>query len=424
MTDHLTALPTRALFDDRLSRACAHAERQRGELAIMVIDLDRFKPVNDRFGHAAGDAVLREVACRLLGAVREADTVARLGGDEFGVVLLGLGGAEVRATALRIHEALERSFQVGEAEIALDASIGIALFPANGRVPGELLRHADAAMYIAKHGGLQYAFAETGGLLLKHERVTLQSEVAAAVEHGELLLHYQPRLDLATGATSCFEALLRWAHPTRGLTPAAAFIPSVDAVLARKVLASALENALREAAVWHRDTGNAAVAVNVDGATLRDPKFPYRFASLLERYDVDPTRVEVDIPFAAVGADVDAVVKAAHLLADLGVVLVLDDFAGTRFAPSIIGALPISRLKLDAALVQAASDSLVDGALLSATVSFAQRLGLTVAAEGVETAEILAFVRDVGVDHVQGYHVGRPVAADAVVGFAALGSAA
>ena len=424
LTDHLTALPTRALFDDRLTRACVQADREGGELAIMVIDLDRFKPVNDEFGHAAGDAVLREVACRLVGAVREADTVARLGGDEFGVVLLGLGGAEVRATALRIHEILDRNFHVGDAHIALDASVGIALYPANGRTPAELLHHADAAMYAAKHAGLQYAFAETGGVLLKHERATLRSELAEGVRRGELLLHYQPRIDLATGVTSCFEALLRWMHPTRGILPAAAFVPSVDGALARRLFASTLENTLAEVAMWQRETLDASIAVNIDEPSLRDPRFPHRFATLLERYGVDPARVEVDIPFAAVGTDVEPVVKSAHRLAELGVVLVLDDFAGNRFAPSVIGALPISRLKLDASLVHAASSSSVDGALLSATVSFAQRLGLTVAAEGVEDAAILAFVRELGVDHAQGFHVGRPVEAHGVVDLAALGSAA
>jgi diguanylate cyclase (GGDEF)-like protein len=414
LRDPLTGLPTRRLFEDRIAHAVAKSSRDGDGVALLVMDLDRFKDVNDTFGHGAGDALLQEVACRVLGAVREVDTVARIGGDEFAVVLSGADEAAARETVQRICATLEAPLEIAGGLVPLSASIGVALHPEDGDSPAALVEHADSAMYTAKRSGTGFAFYDLAARATEAARRTLTKELRAAIGTSQLELHYQPRLDLASDRLSTVEALLRWRHPSRGLLPANAFM--LDAArygLAGAIFDQALAAAFAQAGEWQRDGLDVDISINLDQHSLE--RLPARIERLLDEHNVDPERIEIDIPEDAIVSDFTRARTVANELAALGLALVVDDFGTGRHASlAALGEFPLEKLKLGASFVRAALTSPRERAIAHATVGLAHRLQLEVVAEGVEDAASLEFVRGLEVDHAQGYFVGHPVDASTI----------
>lgn len=415
LRDQLTGLPTRRLFDDRIARAVAMSSRTGSGVALMALDIDRFKDVNDTFGHAAGDVVLQEVACRVVGAVRDVDTVARIGGDELAVVLIGADEAAARETVQRIRAALDVPLEIGGGRVPMSASIGVALHPRDGDTPAALAEHADTAMYTAKRARTGFAFYDVSVRATAAARRALADELGAAIGTDQLVLHYQPRLDLASGRLTSVEALLRWRHPSRGLLSADAFMADAARYgLGRAIFDQALAAAFAQAGAWHGDGLDIGISINVDPRTL-EGRLPARIEQLLDEHEVDARRIEIDIPEDAIVSDFARARNVANELAALGLALVIDDFGTGRHASlAALGAFPLEKVKLGAAFLRAALTSPRERAIAQATIGLAHRLCLDVVAEGVEDAEALDHARQLGVDHAQGYFVGRPIDASSI----------
>jgi diguanylate cyclase (GGDEF)-like protein len=411
--DSLTGLPNRTLFDDRLERALAQSERDGGGAAVMVIDLDRFKDVNDTHGHSAGDAVLRAAAERLATTLRDCDTVARIGGDEFGVVLTGIDLDGARESATRMHAALTAPFAVGDVVVDVGASVGVALHPVHGAAADVLVPMADTAMYDAKRAGVSYAIFDVVAASSIADRRTLSRELRGAVAQGDLLLHYQPRIDLRTEKLASVEALARWMHPTRGLLAATSFIPLADeSGLGTAICDHVLSGAAAQSAAWEEDGLPLTVAVNVDTRSLADGTFPARVARIFDRHGVKAERFELEIDESAIVAALVRDRGVVVALAAVGAQIVVDDFGSGNAALGYLADVPISKLKLHGPLLRRAASSARERVVVDATVSLAHDLGLEVVAEGVEDEAALEFVRSLGCDYAQGYHLGAPAPAD------------
>ena len=412
--DALTGLPNRVLLLDRMDQALATASRQAGEVAVMLIDLDRFKEINDTLGHSYGDELLRQVGPRLESVLREGDTVARLGGDEFAVLLPVVeGAAEAQAVAGRLRESLHRRFEVQGVALDVEASVGIALAPWHGSDTEELLRNADIAMYVAKE-------VKAGAVVFEPEehgtgptRLNVLGDLRTALERGdELFLHYQPKITLDGGRIEGLEALLRWQHPERGLVPPSEFIPVAEGTgiiigLTEHVLGMALTQ-IRE---W-RDTGLAVpVAVNLSARCLLDASLPDLVACLLDRHGVPASLLRLEVTESAVMSDAARCMDVLQRLHELGVRLSIDDF-GTGYSSMVhLRRLPVDELKIDRSFVLGMTTMAQDAVLVRTAIDLGHNLGLTVVAEGVEELQHASALRDLGCDIAQGYHFARPMPA-------------
>ncbi len=406
--DMLTDLPNRVLFTDRLDQVAIQARRNGTVAAALLLDLDRFKEINDALGHESGDQLLRHIGKRIAQRLRAQDTVARLGGDEFGIVLPGLAHPQdAVAVAEDISAALEETFNIDDIEIDVRASIGVACTD-DGDDAATLLRHADVAMYVAKrsHSGIELYSKQHD--VFNAERLALASEVRRALEQHELVLHYQPKIDLRTGKADSVEALVRWQHPTRGLLGPGEFLPVVESThLIKPLTLYVLDEALRQAHAWNATGDRVRVAVNLAAACAGDTRLPGQVAEMLTRHDVDPALLEIELTETAVLDDPTRARAVLEALAELGVRSSVDDF-GTGYASiAYLTGLPISTLKIDQSFV---SDLSAPGSLAVAryTIELARTLGLATVAEGVETAESLELLRALGCDEVQGYFFARP----------------
>jgi diguanylate cyclase (GGDEF)-like protein len=391
--DALTGLPNRTLFEDRLERALAQSLREGNGAAVMVIDIDRFKEINDTHGHAAGDAVLRVVAERLACTLRSSDTVARLGGDEFGVVLGGIDIDGARESAVRMQDALAPTIDIYSTPTEVSASIGIAVHPQHGDGADMLVQRADIAMYDAKRAGVGYAVFDAAAASTVAERRRLAAELRGVVARRELCVHYQPRIDLRSGEMVAVEALARWRHPTLGLLAADEFMTlAEESGLGTAICDHVFAEVAAQCAAWTRDGVPLAVAVNVDARSLVDPAFPKRVGRMLAAHDVVPESVEFELSESAL---LTALSRARHVvfeLAELGVQLVVDDFGTGYSSLGYLAHVPISKLKLDRSLVLRAAASSRERIVVAATVALAHELGLEVVAEGVEDEEVGARV--------------------------------
>ncbi len=415
--DHLTGLPNRVLLRARLDQAMAQARRDQGRLAMLFIDLDRFKDINDSLGHHIGDALLVEVAQRLRQVVRGNDIVARLGGDEFVLVLAGLeegdGGASAAATvAGKVLQALRQPIRVEGHELHTGASIGITLFPQDGEDIDALMKGADAAMYHAKGAGRGgYHFYTPAMNLASQERLAMEQGLRTAIERGELFLQYQPQVAVAGLETDAVEALLRWRHPTLGLVSPARFIPVAEetgqiAAIGRWVL----DEALAQLALW-RGAGltGLRVAVNVSAQQLRDDQFAPTVAAALLRHGVPGAALELEVTESTAMRDPLRTAVQLQQLRQLGVSLAIDDFGTGYSSLAYLKQLPLNHLKLDRSFVMDIERDPNDAAICAATITLAHALGLTVVAEGVETLAQLDYLRDLHCDLVQGYLFSRPL---------------
>jgi diguanylate cyclase (GGDEF)-like protein len=420
--DPLTDLPNRTLFEDRLSHAVARnarsdervAERHHEKLAVMFVDLDGFKPVNDCFGHGVGDIVLKEVAQRMRGIARKSDTVARVGGDEFLLLMEdAVSAADVATLARRVIEALQQPFEADGQRIEVSASIGVAIYPEHGD-RAKLIAHADAAMYAAKRtGGNTFALFEAHMETDPQAELNLQSDLRHAVQRGELMLHYQPKVDGAGGQILGVEALLRWKHPQRGLVGPNVFIPLAERFgLICQIGAWVIEEACRQMHVWSTQGMRMRVAINLSAHQLRDETLAERICQALERHEVDPAYLLCEITESVAMEDIEVTQRAFEGLATIGVYLSIDDFGTGYSSLSYLRQLPARQLKIDRSFVKDLEESRDARAVVEAVVDLAHALELSVVAEGVETEGQREILVRLGCDELQGFLFARPMPAN------------
>jgi len=413
--DALTGLPNRALLNDRLGQAIALAQRNRELLALLFIDLDRFKTVNDSLGHSTGDSLLRAVADRLVACVRATDTVARLGGDEFVVLLTDIKQAVDSAqVAQKAVESLSQPFRVGKHVLHITPSIGICTFPHDGHDVDTLMRNADAAMYHAKEMGRNnYQFFTQSMNLITHERLELENDLRHALERHELSLHYQPQIDLKTGAIVGFEALARWEHPQRGSVPPSEFIHvAEEAGLIHPIGEFVLGEACKQARIWHAaGFPQLQVAVNCSAKQFRRKGMVEAVAKLLQELELSADSLELEITESVMLQHPEQVVDWFRELTQMGLQLSIDDFGTGYSSLSYLKRFPIQKLKIDQSFVRDISHDPDDAAIVRAIIAMAHSLELVVIAEGVETAEQLAFLKSFGCDKAQGFYFSKPLPA-------------
>ncbi|SNT06546.1 diguanylate cyclase (GGDEF) domain-containing protein [Geodermatophilus pulveris] len=415
LTDELTGLPNRRLLTDRLDRALAFGTRKGLTSAVLLIDLDRFKEVNDTLGHDYGDDLLRSVAARLTAAFRTSDTVARLGGDEFAVLL-----PEVADQPAAIEQAerclalLREPFVVQGFNLGVDASIGVALCPHHGCAADEVMRAADVAMYEAKadrRGVLVYERSLDGH---SPSRLALLGELRQALQDDQLVLYYQPKVDVTLGRVTGAEALVRWQHPERGLVPPGDFIPVAEGSgLILPLTMYTLEAAVAQAKAW-LDAGQAIqVAVNLSPRCLVEPTIPDQVRQLLHRHGLPARLLRLELTESTVMADPERALGALMELRNLGVAISIDDFGTGYSSMSYLKRLPVDELKIDRSFVMDMLAEGHDAVLVRSSIDLGHNLGLAVVAEGVEDEETLTALRALGCDVVQGYHLARPMPASA-----------
>jgi len=410
--DNLTALPNRALYYAQVQEALEDGEAGTA-FAIMIIDLDRFKEINDTLGHYAGDQLLRQIGPRINDVLRDVDTIARLGGDEFAVLVPDIKN-EVAAlqVAERIQEALEVPFTVEGLALDVDASIGIALYPDHGVSLDDLVRRADVAMYMAKeaHTGYEMYAPERDQHSLG--RLTLLGELRRAIDNGELVLHYQPKADLNTNRIVAAEALVRWEHPREGLLAPDKFIPLAERTgMMRPLTLFVLNSALRQCREWHAAGQPLGVAVNLSARNLLDLRFPDEVQRLLTTWQVAPAWLELEITESAVMVDPSRAMHVLARLSEMGVGVSLDDF-GTGYSSLIyLKRLPVNEVKIDKSFITHMTEEENDALIVESTIDLARSLGLRVVAEGVETEDVLQLLGNLGCDMAQGYFLGRPMPA-------------
>lgn len=410
--DALTALPNRSLFDDRLRQALARADRGGG-FAVCFIDLDRFKLINDSLGHGAGDAVLVEVARRLGAVCRGADTLARLAGDEFVMLLEGMGNSEAAAAiACRILAGLAPPVHAGGRDIDVAASLGLALYPDDGGDIESLLRNADAAMYAAKAAGRNtFRFYDEAMNRRASQRLALETDLRRAVARRQLELFYQPQIRSADGRLAGVEALLRWRHPERGLVSPVEFIPlAEEAGMITELGEWALAEAARQIVAWRQQGIEVLrMAVNLSPRQFHAADLADRLERILATAGAPNEWIELEITESAAMTHPEGAVQVLQRLHERGIQVAMDDFGTGHSSLAMLRTLPLNVLKLDRSFVQHLPESETDAAVATAVVTLARRLGLSVVAEGVETAAQQQFLTEIGCDLLQGFLFARPL---------------
>jgi diguanylate cyclase (GGDEF)-like protein len=415
VTDDLTGLGNRRQLLDELRAAIESGER---EVALLLIDLDGFKELNDTLGHHAGDEVLRQIGPRLQEALEQDDTLARLGGDEFAVVLDPGDETSASAAGLRLRAALERSFAVGGIRVHIDASIGIALFPQHARDALGLLQRADVAMYEAKRTRTGHEVYLPARDTHSRRRLELLGELREGLAGGELILHYQPKADLATGEVHGVEALVRWAHPKRGLLMPSDFLPLADhSGLGRSLTAFVLDRALQEIGERRRDGFDLSVAVNLSPADLLDLGLPSDVARALAHHGFPASALRLEVSEDAVMADPERSLDVLRELRAIGVATALDDFGTGQVSLGHLKHLGVDEIKIDRSFVMRLGHDARDAAIVHTTVDLGRRLGMRVVAEGVETADAWDALALLNCDEAQGFFLGRPMTATALAGW-------
>jgi diguanylate cyclase len=411
--DTLTGLPNRALFVDRLTHAIDASRRGGRRFAVFVLDLDRFKLINDSLGHGFGDRMLQQVGLRLHSIMRRSDTVARFGGDEFLLVVDEDDRTEITRIANRIMHVLGEPVKIDSSELHTAASIGISTFPADGDDPDRLIAHADAAMYSAKRaGGNCIRFFTAGMSRFTQERFDLENDLHRALAMGEFELHYQPKVEMTGGVVSGVEALIRWHHPTRGMVPPATFIPIAEETgLIFPIGEWVLREACRQARDWQVRGLPLRVAVNLSAVQFRQSGLLPIIRSTLEQTKLPPQHLEIELTESTVMTSAAASVALLQQLAGMGISLAIDDFGMGYSCLSYLRRLPIDRLKIDRSFVREMDAEAGSAHIVQAIVSLAHSLRMRVVAEGVETAEQLDRLHRMGCNEYQGYYFSAPASA-------------
>jgi len=414
--DSLTDLPNRSSFEESLHRRLTQPRASAQRAAVMLIDLDRFKEVNDTLGHHAGDALLRLIGPRIVDLVPDTGVVARFGGDEFAVLLSDVANeGEALTMAVQIGKALEEPFRIDEFNLEVQASIGVALFPDHGAATDTLIKRADIAMYVAKR--LQSGVEPYDPDQDHHStrRLALVSELRKAIIDGEIVLYYQPKLDLRTGRIDAVEALVRWIHPQLGIVPPAEFIPVAEHTgLIRPLTNHVLATATQQAAAWRASGQQVAVAINLSARNLHDSGIVQEVSDNLGLYDLPPECLRLEITESSIMADPTGARRILEHLHDMGLGLSIDDFGTGYSSLAYLQNLPVSEIKIDRSFVTNLVESPANQVIVRSTIDLARNLGLMSTAEGVETGPALQWLRDAGCDQAQGYHIARPMTAEAL----------
>ena len=415
--DGLTGLPNRAMFNEQLEQAVRLARREKLSVAVLLFDMDRFKAINDTLGHPVGDLALREVGARVRKALRDSDVVARLGGDEF-AILLATGSSEhaMRVVADKIHKALEDPLVIEGQSMDIAASIGIARFPEHGDDANALMRAADVAMYAAKRGKIGFAVYDPAHDERRQEFLTLLGELRRAVEAGELVLHYQPKMNLVENRVTSVEALVRWRHPQRGFVPPSEFIPFAEQTgYIGAITRWVLTRAIQQAGDWHRAGLGIRMSVNISARDLRteDSLVQYVWAALIAA-ELPPGMLCLEITESGLMDDPRSSQATLRKLRDLGIMTSIDDYGTGYSSLAYIKQLAVNELKIDRTFVAGMEADQRNAAIVRSTIELGHNLGLTVVAEGVETDHEVAQLRRFGCDMAQGYHFARPMTAEAL----------
>ncbi len=411
--DALTGLPNRVLFRTRTQQAIHVAGRGGTRVAVMLLDLDRFKEINDTLGHHYGDEVLRQVGERLAGLLGDEDTVARLGGDEFAILLRSVETpAAGVAVAAAVRRAIAKHFDVAGVRLELGASVGIASFPEHGHDVDVLMQRADVAMYQAKEGrtGVERYVPELDGNSV--QRLALAGDLRAALEREEFVLHFQPKVDLRSDAVKGAEVLLRWAHPVHGWLPPDEFIPLAEHTgLIVPLTNYVLDHALRQVGAWRTDGLDVGVAVNLSARTLIERELPDQIEAACRRWNVPTSRLVLEITESMVVADPARALPILARLHELGVEISVDDFGTGYSSMDYLKRLPVREVKIDRSFVTPMATDARDSAIVRCTIDLARSLGLRVVAEGVETSDVRARLTAMGCDQGQGYSFSRALPA-------------
>jgi diguanylate cyclase (GGDEF)-like protein len=412
--DNLTGLPNRVLFQQRLADVLARRRPSDPQIAVMLIDLDRFKEINDTLGHATGDLLLQEVAARLRRDVADRVTVARLGGDEFALLDPAQSGPESAvALARSLREVLHQPFAYQDLELEVSATIGVAVAPGHGRDASTLLRRADVAMYAAKNTAA--GVAAYGENLDEHSprKLALVGELRSVIDRHGLELHYQPKVEMATGRVLGVEALVRWPHPAEGLVPPDEFVPIAERTgLIGPMTDFVLRSALRQCREWQDAGRELSVAVNLSARSLLDSDLVDDIARALEASGVDPSKLVLEITETSVMSDAEYAMRVLKRLSAMGLTLAIDDFGTGYSSLAYLKRLPVDEVKIDKSFVLNMQSDENDAVIVRSIIDLAGNLGLRVIAEGVETTDAWDALRDMDCDVAQGYFISRPLPAD------------
>lgn len=411
--DLLTRLPNRALFKDRLNISIAQAKRSKNHVAVMFLDLDRFKVVNDTLGHAMGDRLLQSVAQRLEGCVRKGDTLSRFGGDEFTLLLPSISSPEdARTIAKKVISTLKAPFDLGEHEVYVGVSIGIAVYPNAGNTVDQLIQNADVAMYHVKGRGKDgYQYYNEDMAIHTSNRLSLERDLRNALDRDEFKVYYQPQISAKTGKTIGVEALVRWQHPERGLIYPGEFIPLAEETrLMPDINEWVLQSACKEVKTWI-DNGHKDIRLSVNFSPLQveHPRFVQRLLSSLRQADFPPTNLEVELTENVIMNDLEHMTQKLRQLSEHGVTIAIDDFGTGYSSLNYLQKLPIHTLKVDQSFIKEIEDTHDDACIVNAIVSMAHGLKLNIVAEGVETETQLNYLKSLGCQEIQGFYFGRAV---------------
>jgi predicted signal transduction protein with EAL and GGDEF domain len=437
-TDQLTALPNRALFLDRLQQMILLSKRKGEKLGVMLLDLDGFKEINDTLGHHVGDELLKHIATRLQRIIRasstvarvgdqledevddshqlliEEGTIARLGGDEFAFILPNVNGIEgTVAVARRITDALEPPAEIEGNLIVMAGTLGISMYPEHGDNAEALLRRADVALYVAKHVHNDFSVYDPAYDHHSVKQLALKAELRHAIEEGQLVLFYQPKLDINKGCVTSVEALVRWQHPERGLIPPGQFIPlSEQRGLIGPLTDYVIQEALRQHKAWFKQGIDLSIAVNLSSRILYDLHLPGKVESYLVNAELPPSVLSLEITEEATMIDPERAMIILNRLDQMGILLSIDDFGTGHSSLGYLKRLPVDEIKIDRSFVMEMEESENDAKIVHATIDLAHNLGLKVVAEGVETESVLNMLKTLNCDYAQGYFLSRPIPAD------------
>jgi diguanylate cyclase (GGDEF)-like protein len=413
--DHLTGLPNRCLIQERMEQQLQISQRDRHPFSIVMIDLDRFKEVNDTLGHHVGDELLTQIGRRFTQMLRQSDTIGRLGGDEFAVILPGTDAGSARRVTRQLSAALDEPFSLKDATLTVDASMGIAAYPQHGNDVAELLRRADVAMYIAKRNREDCFIYDAKQDVHTLHRLSLMADLHQALNRDQVQLHYQPKLDLAGGSVVGVEALMRWNHPEHGAVAPDVFIPTLEQTgLIKRYTLWALETACAQRAAWDAAGYNLSMSVNLSMYNLRDTQLVEHIRGLQKKWGPPAGRLILEVTESAVMGDILHVSGIMDDLASIGVEFSIDDFGTGYSSLSHLKRLPVNELKIDRSFVMEMDQDPDDEIIIRSTIDLAHNMGLRVVAEGVESARTLEKLRKLGCDQAQGFHIARPASASAI----------
>ncbi|HJR44629.1 MAG TPA: EAL domain-containing protein [Actinomycetota bacterium] len=410
--DDLTTLPNRVLLHDRIHQSILGMERDKTLVAVMLMDLDRFKEVNDTLGHHSGDLLLRQIGPRLRSILRESDTIARLGGDEFAILLPNVHDrAAAVQVADKIKRALDLPFEIQGLKLNIEASIGIAFAPDHGKDVESLIQRADIAMYVSKGSGSGYAIYAPEQDRHSATRLALVGQIRQAIDDQEISLYYQPKADLITGQVRAVEGLARWNHPERGLMTPDDFIPLTENTgLIEPLTFYLIEAAVRQGRLW-RDAGlDLVISVNVSARSLLDHELPDHIGDILKKWNLPPKAIRLEITESTIMEDPVRALEVLDRLSQKGIGLALDDFGTGYSSLSYLKRLPVDELKIDKSFVMHMHEDENDAVIVRSTIDLGRNLGLEVVAEGVETKEHWDKLTELGCNMAQGYFLSRPIA--------------